>query len=105
MRRVPVNHPHWTLLGLVRCGYCGRTLLPEQDPGGPRGYACGPHCGRTRVDALALEAMAVRTALAAIPALPVPADRRAATALLAEMFRLVVVHDDLTDVAFVGYAL
>ncbi|WDZ86822.1 zinc ribbon domain-containing protein [Micromonospora cathayae] len=104
MRRVPVNHPHWTLLGLVRCGYCGRTLLPEQAPGGPRAYACGPRCGRTWVDALTLEAMAVRTALAAIPALAIPTDRREAAALVAEMFRLVVVHDDQTDVVFVGYA-
>ncbi|WBB77487.1 hypothetical protein O7606_14450 [Micromonospora sp. WMMD882] len=81
-----------------------RTLRPEQAPGGPRAYACGPGCGRTRVDALALEGMAARTALAAIPALPAPADRREGAALVAEMFRLVVAHDDLTDVGFVGHA-
>jgi hypothetical protein len=49
--------------------------------------------------------MAVRTALAAIPALLFPVDRRERAALFAEMFRLVVVHDDLTDVGFVGHPL
>lgn len=97
----------WPLRGLVCCGYCDEPMDPATGPDGQRVYECAAPCGRTRACATGLEEMAHRTALAALPSLAeVDAemdDEVGRRALFAETYRRIVVHDDLTDVRFLGY--
>jgi hypothetical protein len=91
----------WPLSHLVHCGFCEQPMRPAQGAGGLRAYRCDPSCGRSDADADGLELMAYRTAVAAIPSLAAIAP---GPALFAEMYRRVIVHGDLSDVRFIGYA-
>lgn len=89
--------------GLVRCGYCDQPMVAATGRDGQPAYRCDPPCGRSHVDAAGLESMAHRTALTAWPNLTEIADEVGWQAIFAETYRLIVVHDDLTDVRFLGH--
>jgi hypothetical protein len=97
----PSDQKPWSLRGLLHCGFCEQPMHPRQQPGGLRTYGCDPPCARSDADADGLELMAYHTAVAAIPSL---AATTPGEALFAEMYRRVVVHGDLSDVRFIGYA-
>ena len=96
---------NFPLRGLVRCGYCNQPMDPGSDASGCRSYRCVEPCGRSQVDAGTLEAMAVLTLFNAMPGLTEVASEVGRAALCQEMYRRIVVHDDLTDVRFFGHPI